>query len=142
MDNPVITKEQMDELCLSSYHLLQTMSNIYGPDPSYEMFLKLEEVLGTEVKSNLFLKMLESSYGIDTRVLNFSLPNTPVMNVIDLIKAARTYGVDIRGNNLGLKEAKDIIDAARTGRGTINFINLQNRASFINILKSNNGRIL
>lgn len=131
----------MDNLCFSSYQLLQTMSNIYGSDPAYEMFLKLEEVLGPEVKSNLFLKMLDSSYA--NPILNFRFNNNHCINVINIIKAVRQYAVDKNHNKFGLKDAKDIVDDARfKGRGTLYFLHAQERNEFINELKLNNGQII
>jgi len=138
-----INKDQMDALCTASYQLLQTMGNIYGSDPAYEMFQKLEEVLGPEVKSNLFLKMLESEY--DQSSVDFSFPLAHGFSgVINVIKAAREFSAgDKIGQRLGLKEAKDSVDNARYGgRGSLYFSNQHNRASFISVLTREGGKVL
>jgi hypothetical protein len=142
MEKPVLSTEQMDNLCYASYQLLQTMSNIYGSDPAYEMFQKLEEVLGQEVKSNLFLRMLESSF-TGAGPLHFKFYNGHCLNVINMIKSAREYGVDENRNRLGLKDAKDIIDSARhNGKGTLHFLSNDSRKAFLVELKANNGQTI
>lgn len=139
MEKIELTKEQMDDLCFSSYQLLQTMSNIYGSDPAYEMFQKLEEVLGSEVKSNLFLKMLESSY-TGAGPMHFKFINNQCSNIINMIKAARANGVDQSGNKWSLRDAKDLIEAARdNGKATIFFLTNDDRKLFLAELKANNG---
>ena len=135
-----ITQSQMDDLCFASFQLLQTMSNIYGSDPAYEMFQKLEEVLGPEVKSHLFLKMLDSTYSNSRLAFTFKGVCT---NVINMIKSARTYAVDEHNQKLGLKEAKDIIDAAlHGGIGRIYFMDGKSRQGFIQDLKANGGQVV
>jgi len=129
----------MDNLCFASYQLLQVMSNIYGSDPAYDMFLKLEEVLGHEVKSHLFLKMLDSSY-TGAGPMHFKFLNNQCLNVINMIKGVREFSVDSHGYKWSLKDAKDVVDTARnSGIGTIHFVTLKERNEFLNLLKSHNG---
>lgn len=139
MEKSVISSEQMDNLCFASYQLLQAMSNVYGSDPAYEMFLKLEEVLGPEVKGNLFLKMLDSQY-TGAGPMHFKFPNGQCGNAILMIRGVREFSVDKYGNKWSLKDAKDVIDTSRFGGiGTIHFITVGERNEFIKLLKSNNG---
>ena len=139
MEKPVISVEQMDNLCYASYNLLQAMSNIYGSDPAYEMFQKIEEVLGQEVKSHLFLKMLESSW-TGTGPMHFTFIGRQCSNVINMIKAARSYSVDKNQNRWGLKDAKDLIEEARDqGKATIYFLTNDDRKAFLAELKAHNG---
>jgi hypothetical protein len=141
MEKPVISSEQMDELCFASYQLLQVMGNIYGSDPADEMFKKLEEVLGHEVKSNLFLKMLESSY-VGSGPMHFRFDHRGCANAITMIKAVREFGVDKSHNKYSLKDAKDLIDLSRQSRATTYFLDQASRKAFLEILKANNGQTL
>lgn len=142
MEKPVISQEQMDELCFASYQLLQVMGNIYGPDPADEMFKKLEEVLGSEVKSQLFLKVLESTY-IGSGPMHFSfVGGKGCTNAINMIKAVREYCVDANQNKYSLKDAKELIDLSRQSRATTYFTNYEDRKAFLQILKDHNGRTL
>lgn len=121
MKLPEITPLQMDKLCDASYSLLQVMSNIYGSDPAYEMFQKFEEVLGPELKGNLFLKMLSSNYNNrDQLVVNFTFKGG-CKDMILSIKKIREF------TYLGLKEANNIYYTALNGIGTITFSNTLSR---------------
>ena len=137
-----LSSTEIYNLCFASYQLLQIMSNIYGSDPAYEMFQKFEEILGPTVKSHLFLKMLDSSYGGLT--LHFKFINNQCSNMITMIKAVMTFAGS--GSSAGaayqLKEAKDIIDTAKAGHGTLIFTDMTKRNAFIQELKMNNGMVL
>ena len=143
----ILTTEEINELCISSYQLLQTMGNIYGSDSAYEMFQKFEEVLGPEIKSALFLKMLSNDYQNENyNSVSFSIPAQAIHGYIhgyvNIIKACRTYGINENGQCLGLKEAKDIVDLAKSfGRAGLRFANSSDRMAFINELLTNGGKV-
>ena len=135
-----ITTDQMEELSNISYDLLQTMNEIYGVDTAFAMFLKFEEVLGTEVKNHIFLKMLGSD-GNNNRDITFSLP-TPCLGYIPIIKTLRKLAVDSFGHSLGLREAKDITDNALSGMGKATPHNREGRIALISAIKAIGGSIL
>lgn len=135
-----LNESEMKQLCMASYDLLQIMSNLYGSDESMAMFDKFEDVFGKEVKANLFLYMLDSSFA-SGGLVGFGPGPSGFNNIINLIKAVREYGeTDVPGVRYGLKEAKDIVDTARySGVAYFKCKGPEARRQFLAVLKLEGG---
>lgn len=138
-----LTEQQMSDLCYDTYKLLQTMSNLYGPDESWKMFETFWTVLGDDVRNHLFLKMLDSDFTTGKRG-TLTAPNG-FTNTIAAIKAVRCYA-SLDENflgTMGLKEAKDLVDAAKYGgKSVLFFKDSQNKRAFIQEIEAQGGKLL
>ena len=109
-----------DELLTNSANLMRTITETWGPEKGMELWEKIADTLGQDLKGALFFSMITGSTMGDVCL---SKINPGVM--IEIIKTIRTY------SGLGLKEAKDIYDFVRNG-GTMNIaVTPKERAVFL-----------
>lgn len=104
------TNEELQALINDGLNFLESMNRFYGTDRAHELWLGMKEAMGRDIQMEIFNAMLKGDTGdaIRFRVL----PSTSHM-AVNTIKAIREYA------GLGLKEAKDIWDAAKeTGQWT------------------------
>jgi hypothetical protein len=96
------TREQLVSDAIS---FMQSIVSHYGEQAGLKMWDTISEACDSELKGDVFIKMLTGDYGSKLTVTGVR----PDANAVSCIKAIRT--LDTRG--LGLKEAKDFFDACR-----------------------------
>jgi len=98
-----------DDLINVSTNFLSALVNYYGQDRANEMWDQFRNIVGAGIQNDMLVKMLRADTG---HIVKFTM--SPESNYyVAAIKEVRT------STGLGLKEAKDIVDAARdaSGRG-------------------------
>lgn len=91
---------------------LQSMAEVYGSEQAQAAWQAMGPAIGDEVKNAVFMYML--SYPDGGRQVRFQ--HTPISEasfIVAIIKAIRN------ASGLGLKEAKDLSDLAKTGIATV-----------------------
>lgn len=101
-----------------SLSFLQALAEVYGSERAQEAWAKISEALGHDVRDAVFLAMLAGDNG-SARV-TFKITNQIVSHRVAAIRAIREAA------SLGLKEAKDLTDAAMM-RATV--VTCKNRQS-------------
>lgn len=92
--------EAYQEIIFDGIRLLESIARYYGPEKSIEIWDKMGEAMGTDIKGQVFFSMLTGN-GSSTRV---HIQSGTATDVVACIKAIR------HGTGYGLKEAKDAWD--------------------------------
>jgi ribosomal protein L7/L12 len=127
-ENPVfnyteLTEDHRNNLILASHNFLKTLASVSDADTAQTMWCALADHIHPDLKNDLFMLMLTGNF--QKLVITRLGPN-----MIDCIKIIRSY------TNLGLKESKDIVDAARDrGRGEISLTSPENRVKLAQDLR-------
>lgn len=80
---------------------LKSLASYYGPEKGMELWEEMGKLIGKEIKGKIFFAMITGSIG---GCIYFKLENA---DYVATIKLVREYG------NLGLKEAKDLVDQSK-----------------------------
>lgn len=99
---PDLDENQKINLLMAGHEFLRVLSEVSDADCAQTVFNALADHVHVEFKQDLFVRMLAGNLG--KAVLRSVGPS-----VIDCIKIIRQH------TNMGLKEAKDLVDQARTG---------------------------
>lgn len=104
-------------IVVASTDLLKAITKAFGPEHGLKLWDDLANCLGAEIKGDVFINMLTGESCGEVTITSTG------PNFINCIKTIRTY------SGMGLKEAKDLADIARSG-GTAKFriLNSSNRA--------------
>ena len=98
----MVKDDPIDELVFDGIRFLESMTRLYGPEKGIELWEKMGETLGDEIKGKVFFSMLTGESSNRVRI-QAGTCNNPVA----AIKAIRA------GTGFGLKEAKDTWDLSK-----------------------------
>ena len=108
----MISETEQQDLVWASIGLMQTVTDIYGPEQGMELWNTIADTIDPDLKNAVFVAMLTGSYDRN-RITVCNPLMGPVSDKVGLIRCIRTYD----SRRLGLKEAKDIADSlADAGR--------------------------
>lgn len=125
MEHPLFKDALTDNVVADGLIFLQSLTNLYGADKGMEMWDKLGEVMGQEIKGRIFFSMLT---GNNSSKIRLSVAPSKGVNKVALIKIIRVY------TRLGLKDAKDISDLAEENIATIE-CSIGKRSEFLKELR-------
>jgi hypothetical protein len=94
--------DEMDSIVFDGIRFLESITRYYGPERGMDVWNKMGESFGDEVKGKIFFAMLTG----DT-VGRVRFTSTNATNTVWAIKSIRV------ATGLGLKEAKDLYDSAK-----------------------------
>lgn len=116
--------DDLDSVIFDGIRFLESITRHYGPERGMEVWNKLGEAFGDEIKGKVFFAMLTG----DTvgRVRFTSMNST---QAVWAIKALRT------ATGAGLKEAKDMYDLAKTKTVTVDVKTPEARRELIKCLR-------
>lgn len=92
-------EEGVDEIIFDGIRFLESIARHYGPEKSIEIWDKMGEAMGQDIKGQVFFSMLTGSGGSRVHIQRGS-----ATDAVACIKAIR------HGTGYGLKEAKDAWD--------------------------------
>lgn len=105
-----LTEIQQCDLIDNSINLMRNIVEIAGEDAGTAMWDKICETMGPEVKGAILFSMLTGdNLGSTIRITSLGTQG----KFVEIIKAVRT------GTGMGLKEAKDAYDKAKTTEATL-----------------------
>lgn len=91
--------EAYQEIIFDGIRLLESIARYYGPEKSIEIWDKMGEAMGQDIKGQVFFNMLTGSGGKRVHIQRGT-----ATNAVECIKAIR------HGTGYGLREAKDAWD--------------------------------
>lgn len=101
IDNNLLTSKQNDPICKAAIKLMQELTKVHGNARGVELFTAIGEILGDDIKYQIFQQMLIGHTYDETVLITGNVYNR---NRIMAIKAIR------QAKGVSLKEAKDFID--------------------------------
>lgn len=104
-----IPNEYKQSVISSGIEFVRAVTEAYGAEEGMRLWDKLNETLDPDVKGEVFFAMITGSY-YDKITLH---PSPNMSNRVAAIKSVRSW------TGLGLKEAKDIVDAVTGYNGTL-----------------------
>lgn len=124
-----VTNEQLERIIPAGIDFIRTITEELGPEKGMQLWEELSRCLGDDVKGRIFFDMItgnNSGIKVTFKGVNQLYHNTK----IPAIKSIRSYC------DLGLKEAKDIMDCLETGKPQVLTIsNWKKRGAFINEMR-------
>ena len=108
-------QDDFEAMIADGIRFLESLTRYYGAEKGMEVWEKLGEAVGQEVKGQVFFKLLSGGYSSRVRASAGTCTRG-----VEVIKAIRTY------TGFGLKEAKDIWDNSKTSIVTIDTGNSDN----------------
>lgn len=101
-----------EEVIISGLEFLSALGRRHGSERAMDLWNAMGSALGDDIKGAVFFRMLTgySTRAVRARVISSS-PHFP--NMVSAIKAVRT------ATGMGLKDAKDLVDASKTETTTI-----------------------
>ena len=100
--------ESLDEVVFDGIRFLESLTRHYGPEKGMEVWEKMGEILGPEIKGKVFFSMLTGESSNRVRV-----EAGDCTQAVAAIKAIRT------ATGYGLKEAKDLWDLSKAKMVTV-----------------------
>ena len=97
-----LSQDEQDRIVNDGLALMQTITEVCGPNEGMQMWDQFASAMGDDVKSAIFFAMMTGQSSGNIRIQSY-----PSNQKISVIKLIRTY------TGLGLKEAKDLSEEAR-----------------------------
>jgi hypothetical protein len=116
--------DELDSVVFDGIRFLESITRHYGPEKGMAVWNKMGEAFGDEVKGRVFFAMLT---GDSIGRVRFSSTNSH--QAVWAIKAIRT------ATGCGLKEAKDLFDAAKSKTQNIDINSPDQRRELIKCLR-------
>ena len=113
-------QDSFDEVVFDGIRFMESLARHYGAERSIEVWDKLGEALGQEVKSQVFFSMLTGESSNRMRVSRGTCTEA-----VAAIKAIR------QATGMGLKEAKDAWDLTAIKTVTIDNVQRELRSDFV-----------
>jgi len=124
LDYENLTNEKKYELISNGHYFLRTLCDVGGAELANEVWTQLADIVSPVYRQEMLMHLLVGN--VDQVVITGVGPNK-----IEAIKIVRTY------TNMGLKESKDIVDAAHYGKnGKVQMYDPRKRDAMIADLKS------
>jgi hypothetical protein len=117
-------QDSLDEVIFDGIRFMESLARHYGAERSIEVWDQLGEVLGPDVKSQVFLAMLTGESSNRIRVSRGTCTEA-----VAAIKAIR------QATGMGLKEAKDAWDLTAIKTVTIDNVQRELRSDFVRDLR-------
>ena len=103
------TSRREDNLIASGVEFVRAIAEVHGAEQGMELYEKIAEVLGADVKGKIFMAMLLGTHHASVE-LSLSVSFNPI-SAVPIIKAIRENSAE----GFGLKEAKDMYDKMKAG---------------------------
>lgn len=116
---------QFNEMVSDGIRFLESLTRYYGPEQGMEVWEKLGEAVGDEVKGAVFFSMLTGEFGTKVRIQAGSCTQ-----IVTAIKSIRL------GTGCGLKEAKDAWDLSTTQVVTLDAHDRESKRLMVRDLRS------
>lgn len=117
--------QQLDEVVFDGIRFLESLTRYYGAEKGMEVWNKLGEAMGDEVKGAVFFSLLTGESSSRVRVQAGTC--TQAVAAIKAIRAATGYG---------LKEAKDAWDLSKTQTVTLDVRDRDERCILVRDLRA------
>jgi hypothetical protein len=117
-------QDSLDEVIFDGIRFMESLARHYGAERSIEVWDQLGEVLGLDVKSQVFLAMLTGESSNRIRVSRGTCT--------DAVAAVRAIR---QATGMGLKEAKDAWDLTAIKTVTIDNVQRELRSDFVRDLR-------
>lgn len=117
--------QQLDEVVFDGIRFLESLTRYYGAEKGMEVWNKLGEAMGDEVKGAVFFSLLTGESSSRVRVQAGTC--TQAVAAIKAIRAATGYG---------LKEAKDAWDLSETQTVTLDVRDRDERCILVRDLRA------
>lgn len=98
-----LTTDEKSRAVGDSIALMRTLTEIWGSDRGMELWEKISEAIGDDIKGEIFFGMIAGRY--HPRALFIKTAAT--YNLVSMIKAIRS------ATGMGLKESKDLCDLVK-----------------------------
>ena len=116
------------QLVDDSIRFMQSMTDYYGVDQGMEVWQKISEHMGDDVKADIFLSLIQGDRPDAITLYRTSTVDKP--NAISVIKLIRT------ATGCGLKEAKDLWEATERDQIRVTNVPRNKRADFVREFRS------
>lgn len=124
LDYENLTTDQKNQLLSDGHYFLRALCDVGGAELANDIWSQLADIVSPVYRKDMLMHLLVGELG-PVVITN------PGPNKINTIKTIRQY------TNLGLKESKDIVDAAHyNGKGQISINDPNMRRAFIADLKA------
>jgi len=117
-------QDSLDEVVFDGIRFMESLARYYGAERSIEVWDQLGQVLGPDVKSQVFLAMLTGESSNRIRVSRGTCT--------DAVAAVRAIR---QATGMGLKEAKDAWDLTAIKTVTIDNVQRELRSDFVRDLR-------
>ena len=117
--------QQLDEVVFDGIRFLESLTRYYGAEKGMEVWNKMGEAMGDEVKGAVFFSLLTGESSSRVRVQAGTC--TQAVAAIKAIRAATGYG---------LKEAKDAWDLSKTQTVTLDVRDRDERRILVRDLRA------
>lgn len=119
-----MSNDQLDEVIFDGIRFLESMTRYYGAEKGMELWNKMGEAFGDEVKGKVFFSMLTGDSSRRVRIQAGACDQA-----VAAIKAIRM------GTGLGLKEAKDAWDLSKIKQVTLEVTNTEDKRGMVRQLR-------
>lgn len=104
----MIPEEHKNTVISSGLQFMRSITEAYGAEQGMELWSQITDVLDPDIKGEIFFAMVTGSYNDVIYIKGIEL----AANAVTCIKEIRNW------TGLGLKDAKDAYDRAKSGHGT------------------------
>lgn len=123
-------ENSLDDVIFDGIRFMESIARHYGAERSIELWDKMGEAFGDEVKGKVFFAMLTGESSDRIRISRGTCTHA-----VEIIKAIR------QATGMGLKEAKDAYDLTAIKTVTIEGVQRELRSQFVRDLRSFGMRI-
>lgn len=124
-DNMDYTDDTLSFVITDGIRFLQSLTQHYGTERGMEVWEKLGEVMGPEVKGRVFFAMLTGETSTQVRIRAGEC-----IEAVAAIKAIRN------ATNMGLKEAKDAWDLSKTQLVLLRSVHQDDKVELVRTLRN------
>lgn len=117
--------DTLDDVVFDGIRLLESLTRHYGSEKGIEVWEKMGEVLGQEIKGKVFFSMLTGEFSNRVRI-----ERGTCNQAVAAIKAIRA------GTGYGLKEAKDAWDLTAIKTVVLDNVSRDSRRTLVSDLRS------
>ena len=115
MSDTTDTEQLRAQLIADGVTFLQSIAAVYGSERAQEVWSALGDAMGVDIKNEVFMYLLAyPDGGLQVRFQHTHASQNMIVSAIKSIRAA---------SGLGLKEAKDLSDAAKYGFAAVRAAN-------------------
>ena len=120
-----MTDNTIDEVVFDGIRFLESLTRHYGPDHGMAVWEKMGEVLGPDIKGQVFFSMLTGESSNRVRIQAGTCTEA-----VAAIKAIRS------GTGYGLKEAKDAWDLSKHQVVVLDNVNREEKRNMVKTLRN------
>lgn len=131
MEQELNNPAHYEQIIVDGIHLLESIGRYYGPEKSIEIWDKMGEAMGPDIKGRVFFALLTGSAGDRVHIQRGNCDQA-----VTAIKAIRY------GTNMGLKESKDAWDASAVRTVMLQCVNSAVQKEMVRELRNIGMRVL